>query len=117
VTLSQSYRAIGPGVALAWGLPDLDTGDLTDGVRITRSGEAAVLIEAKTTAGGWASVATITPAGVTFAEGVSIVAGTAAGLKIGTATTQTIGFYNKTRFSNPERPGRRRVSSRAPGLP
>lgn len=39
--------------------------------------------------------------GVTLADGVNIVAGTSTGTKIGTATTQKIGFFDKTPIIQP----------------
>lgn len=94
-SLSQGFVVLAPGVSLAFGLPDLSTGQVKTAMTLElQTGSSDVKVRHYDAAGAITDLATLGSALVTMAEGANIATGTGTGTKIGTASTQRLGFFN-----------------------
>ena len=99
-SVSSATVGYGPGVAVAFGTPSTDTGGMADGVRTMRTASGTATISASTDGASWTDLVRYTVDGTNFRQDVSIEDGknvavsTTSGTKIGTGTTQKLGFWN-----------------------
>lgn len=101
-TVSSATVGYGPGVAVVFGTPSTTTGGAAEGVRVKHDGSGAAKIAASTDGATWTDLVRYTVDGTNFKaplsidDGKDIAVATTTGTKIGTGTTQKIGFWNAT---------------------
>lgn len=92
---SNTAFVLAPGTELAFALPDIATGRPVSGVSLLRKSTGELEIYGIASDGTRELRVTLDGTGVvTLAEGTDIAAGTTTGTKIGTGTTQRIGFHD-----------------------
>lgn len=103
--VSAGHVGLGPGVTLGFGLPSLTTGLMQDGWQIGRVVATDDLVFANVVSGTSTLKTTWTSTELEMADGYNMKAGSTTGTKVGTASTEKLGFWGASPIVRPSSTG------------